>query len=61
MRFNHGFFYETPNHLSDFLHSEEGLQHALRLIKVEDFFPGGSMTLVMNDDEGKAMAFLQKE
>jgi hypothetical protein len=59
--FNRGFFYTTPNHLSDFIHSDEGLLDALRLIKVEDFCPGCSMTLVMNDDVGKALAFLQNE
>jgi hypothetical protein len=57
---NRGFFYNTPNHLSDFIHSDEGLLNALRLIKVEDFRPGCSMTLVMNDDVGKALAFLQE-
>ena len=59
--FNRDFFYKTRNHLSDFIHSDEGLLNTLRLIKVEDFFPGGSLALVMNDDVGKAMAFLQKE
>jgi hypothetical protein len=58
--FNRGFFYKTPNHLPDFLHLEEGLLDALRLIKVEDFSPGCSMTLIMNDEVGKALAFLQE-
>ncbi|MGA2490580.1 MAG: PEP/pyruvate-binding domain-containing protein, partial [Anaerolineales bacterium] len=57
--FNRDFFYKTPNHLSDFIRSDEGLLNALRLIKVEDFSPGRSITLVMNDDEGRALAFLQ--
>ena len=59
--FNRGFFYRTPNHLSEFIRSDEGLLSALRLIKVEDFCPGSSMTLVMNDVEGKALAFLSEE
>ena len=59
--FNRGFFYKTPNHLPDFIRSDEGLINALRLIKVEDFCPGYSMTLVMNDDVGKALAFLREE
>ena len=59
--FNRGFFYKTPNHLADFIRSDEGLLGALRLIKVEDFRPGCSITLVMNDEAGKAMAFLRKE
>jgi hypothetical protein len=59
--FNRGFFYKTPNHLSDFIRSDEGLSNALRLIKVEDFRPGHSMTLVMNDELGKALAYLQED
>jgi len=59
--FNRGFFYRTPNHLSDFIRSDEGLLNALRLIKVEDFCPGSSMTLVMNDVVGKALAYLSEE
>jgi hypothetical protein len=59
--FNHDFFYKTPNHLSDFIHSDDALLNTLRLIKVQDCQPGGSLTLVMNDDVGKAMAFFQKE
>ena len=59
--FNRGFFYRTPNHLSDFIRSDEGLLNALRLIKVADFCPGHSITLVMNDDVGKAVAFLRAD
>jgi hypothetical protein len=59
--FNRAFFYKTPNHLSDFIRSDEGLLNALRLIKVDDFSPGCSMTLIMNDEVGKALAFLRKE
>jgi hypothetical protein len=58
--FNRDFFHKTPNHLSDFIRSDEGLLGALRLIKVEDFRPGFSMTLVMNDELGKALAFLHE-
>ncbi len=59
--FNRSFFFETPNHLSEFIPVDEGLLNALRLIKVEDICAGRSMTLIMNDEEGKAMAFLEEE
>jgi hypothetical protein len=59
--FNRGFFYQTPNHLSDFVRSDETLNGALRLIKVEDFCPGFTLSLVMNDEAGKAVAFLREE
>ncbi len=59
--FNRDFFYKTPNHFSEFVRSDEGILDALRLIKVDDYCPGYSMTLVMNDDVGKALAFLREE
>jgi hypothetical protein len=58
--FNRSFFYETPNRLPDWLPTEEAILDSLRLIKVDDFRPGTSMFLVMNDDAGKAVAFLKK-
>jgi hypothetical protein len=59
--FNRGFFYKTPNRLPDFLADDKTLLRTLRLIKVEDFRTGHSLSLVMNDDVGKAVAFLREE
>ena len=59
--FNRSFFYQTQNHLPDFIHPDESLSGALRLIKVDDFSSGSSLSLVMNDEAGKAVAFLQRE
>jgi hypothetical protein len=59
--FNRSFFYKTPNHLSDFIRTDERLRDVLRLIKVQDFCRGCSMTLVMNDEVGKALAFLRED
>jgi Pyruvate phosphate dikinase, AMP/ATP-binding domain len=58
--FNRNFFYDTPNRLLEWLPGEEPLVEALRLIKVDDFRPGYAMFLVMNDDAGKAVAYLKK-
>ena len=58
--FRRDFFYETPNHLADILPAETGLQAALRLVRVEDFRPGWRLSLVMNDEVGKAVAYLRK-
>jgi hypothetical protein len=57
--FNRLFFDKTPNRLSDFLAADETLLRTLRLLKVDDFRPGHSVSLVMNDDAGKAVAFLR--
>ncbi len=58
--FNRGFFYKTPNHLGDFIKADETLLSALRLIKVDDFSSGCSLSLIMNDEAGKAVAFLKE-
>jgi hypothetical protein len=58
--FNRNFFNKTPNRLSEYVPTDETLLRALRLIKVDDFRPGHSLSLVMNDDAGKAIAFLMR-
>jgi hypothetical protein len=58
--FNRSFFDKTPNRLPDFLATDTILLRCLRLIKVDDFRPGYSLSLVMNDDEGKAIAYLRE-
>jgi len=37
------------------------LKKCLRLIRVSDFKPGQHACLVMNDDQGKAVAFLEAD
>jgi hypothetical protein len=59
--FNRHFFYETPNHLTDFLSADQALLSSLRLLKVADYRTGHSLSLVMNDDAGKAVAFLREK
>ncbi len=59
--FNRKFFYQTPNRLADWLPADDALQASLRLIKVEDFRPGHTLTLVMNDDAVKAVAFVKAD
>ncbi len=59
--FNQDFFYKTPNRLMEWLPVDEALASCLRLIKVDDFRPGYHLSLVMNDDVGRAVAFLQPD
>jgi hypothetical protein len=33
---------------------------SLRLLKVDDYRPGYALTLIMNDEVGKAVAFLKQ-
>ncbi len=59
--FNRGFFYRTPNHLGDYMRADNTLMEALRLIQVEDFSSKCSLSLVMNDEANKAVAFLKED
>jgi hypothetical protein len=56
--FNRGFFEETRNRLGEFMEADETLMRALRVIKVEDWREGGSISLVMNDELGRAIAYV---
>jgi len=59
--FSRDFFYKTPNRLADFIPADEPLFRSLRLLKVEDYRPGHGLWLVMNDEVGKAVAYLREE
>jgi len=59
--FNRDFFYKTPNRLSKWITADAELKKCLRLVRVSDFKPGHHINLVMNDDVGKAIAFLQED
>ena len=56
--FNQDFFYNTPNQLVDFIPVDDQLAGCLRLIKVSSYRPGHRLSLVMDDDQGRAAAFL---
>ena len=59
--FNRKFFYKTPNRLQDWISADKKLLQSLRLIAVEDFRPAHHLTLVMDDEKGRAVAFLEKD
>ena len=56
--FNHQFFYDTPNCLADFIPVNEQLSSCLKLIKVSSYRPGHVLRLIMDDEDGRAAAFL---
>ena len=56
--FNRNFFYDTPNHLIDFIPVNEQISNCLRLIKVSSYRPGHCLSLVMDDELGRAAAYL---
>ena len=56
--FNRDFFCNTPNQLADFIPVDNQLSNCLRLIKVSSYRPGHCLSLVMDDEDGQAVAFL---
>jgi hypothetical protein len=56
--FNRDFFYHTPNQLAEYSPVDASLADCLRLIDVAAFRPGHHMELVMDDEQGRAVAFL---
>lgn len=56
--FNHKFFYETPNHLREYVQTGAAVETALRLIEVADFVPHHHIELMMDDESSQAVAYL---
>ncbi|HVN54848.1 MAG TPA: PEP/pyruvate-binding domain-containing protein [Anaerolineaceae bacterium] len=56
--FNREFFYRTPNHLAGWLPNPADAVDCLRLIDVGDFRPNHHLELVMDNDLGRAVAYL---
>ena len=59
--FNRPFFYETPNYLLDYLPEEKAMVDVLRLIKVSSYQPDMHMELIMDDESGRSVAFLERD
>ncbi len=58
--FNRPFFYSTPNRLAEcYQNTDEVLEKTLRLIDVQDFRPHALLNITMDDEEGRAVAFLR--
>ena len=57
--YNHDFFYNTPNHVCEWLDIKGELENSLRLIRVSDFKPNHTIRIVMNDEEKQAIAYFK--
>ena len=58
--FSRTFFYESPNHLANFIPASEDLQARLRLTSVSNYCSNCHLDLIMDDDESQAVAFLSR-
>jgi hypothetical protein len=59
--FNEDFFYNTPNCLTDFLPDHENLTGCLRLIEIAGYRPGYHLELVMDEEVGQSVAYLERD
>jgi len=59
--FNHEFFYELPNELARFFPEQAEMGKCLRLIRVANFRARHHLTLVMDDEAGKSVAYLEAD
>jgi hypothetical protein len=59
--FNRNFFYKTENCLLEYLPDAESLTDVLHLVRVTDFQPGYHIHLVMDGEEGRAVAYLEED
>ena len=60
-QFNEEFFVKTPNHLKEWIEVNPLMEGCLKIIRVSDYAPGAWMKVIMNDEIGKAVAYLTRE
>lgn len=58
--FAHDFFHNTPNRIGEFL-NDPSQEENIRVIKVEDYRPSHHIELIMDDEQGKTVAFLEAD
>jgi len=58
--FNHEYFNKSPNRISEFIDVSRKMERCVRLFAVDDYRPGHSLEIVMDDDIQQALAFFVK-
>ena len=56
--FNEDFFEQMPNHVLEWVNTEEQYAACLHVLNIGDYAPDKSLSILMNDDVGKVIAFL---
>ncbi len=58
--FNESFFNELPNHLLEWITADPKIENCLRLIHVGEYVENKCLSIIMNDDVGKVLAYICK-
>jgi len=56
--FNETFFEQMPNHIKEWIQTDEKYENCLFILAIGDYEPGKTLSILMNDDVGKVLAFL---
>ena len=56
--FNQDFFENMPNHLQEWVAADEIYEKSLCLLAIGDYAPGRCLSIIMNDDIGKVLAYI---
>ncbi len=59
-KFNQDFFYKSKNFLGEFISNYEKYEKVVKVIKTEDYFSEGAISIYMDGDKNKAVAFYKK-
>jgi len=59
--FNQPFFSESPNRVNEFIELDPSLKKALHLVRVTDYAPDHHICIIMNEEKGQALAYLEPE
>ncbi len=59
--YNREFFYGLPNRVRDWIPVEASIADCLHLVKVADYRPDCHITIVMSDEKGQAIAYLEPD
>ncbi len=59
--FNKDFFYKSPNSISEWIDADENIEKCIHLIDVSAYRPNHHLEIVMDDNEGQAVAFLSPD
>ena len=57
--FNESFFEKMPNHLLEWIAADDKFEQCLYLLATGDYASNKNLSILMNDDVGKVIAYLE--
>jgi hypothetical protein len=60
-RFNEELFKKLPNYLKEFIPNRSEYENVVKVIKTSDFEPDSALSIYMDGDSGRALAFIEND